>query len=306
MAVCTDLVTAALLQLRLRLYRMISLSLDHAAENSTLTPNPRPQAEFLDLARLLFGTRQRWRESLPWIVGSSERLGAERRLARACRHQHGLASPSRPLFLDLHGSQLCLGRSQPLASLRHMQPPFAGAHCNRLAMHPLNSLPRTPCHSTPCSAGTSIGNISHRGERALSAGEGARRARGAAHGAPGRAPGHALRLPVQAGVGTPPNYSALQRTLPWAPEPQHPQHSNAIAEALRIMASNIAGSRPSLGAVKLISHCQTLDQKRARACTCWPARSVTVSGHEPPPAPTMVGSCSRLGPSALRIGNGWG
>lgn len=29
------------------------------------------EPEFLELARVLFGTRERWRESLPWIVGST-------------------------------------------------------------------------------------------------------------------------------------------------------------------------------------------------------------------------------------------
>jgi len=30
------------------------------------------QAEFAELAKVLFGTRSAWRESLPWIIGSSE------------------------------------------------------------------------------------------------------------------------------------------------------------------------------------------------------------------------------------------
>jgi hypothetical protein len=43
--------------------------------------SPLPQDEFYELSKVLFGTRRKWRESLPWVIGSGE---ARRRRLR-CR-----------------------------------------------------------------------------------------------------------------------------------------------------------------------------------------------------------------------------
>ncbi|KAI8466397.1 MAG: hypothetical protein J3K34DRAFT_524570 [Monoraphidium minutum] len=62
------------------------------------------QAEFLDLARVMYGTRQRWRESLPWIIGSTLLLnlvlfpGAATLISRLiAEHTQKWAPPPAPL-----------------------------------------------------------------------------------------------------------------------------------------------------------------------------------------------------------------